>query len=297
MSPPAESVFVCATPRSGSTLFCEALSATGVAGRPAEYFEALRGTDLPRQPQEYFDELTPELESLLPRFDQQPAPELARSRRTTSTSPGRAARGRRRTACSRPSSCGATSASSPTACARSATPATATSTCSPALSRGPATSGWSGSARSSRPCRCGPRPDPELARRRDVHGRRPRARLPPRGDRPPRPPPHRAGGPVGDAVRRPGDRAADDRLRGSRRALGGDDAPCAALHRRGRRGRDRAPRPRRCAASPTGAPRAGSSASPAPRRSAARRGDVRGAAEADVAGGAVGRVAVRAATR
>jgi LPS sulfotransferase NodH len=70
--------FVCATPRSGSTLFCEALSATGVAGRPAEYFEALRGTDLPRQPQEYFDALTPDLEALLPRFEQEPPPELAR---------------------------------------------------------------------------------------------------------------------------------------------------------------------------------------------------------------------------
>jgi trehalose 2-sulfotransferase len=68
--------FVCATPRSGSTLFCEALRATGVAGRPAEYFEALRGTDLPRQPQEYFDVLDPDLEALLPRFDQEPTPQL-----------------------------------------------------------------------------------------------------------------------------------------------------------------------------------------------------------------------------
>jgi LPS sulfotransferase NodH len=77
---PASPYFVCATPRSGSTLFCEALSATGVAGRPAEYFEALRVTDLPRQPQEYFDALTPDLEALLPRFWQAPAPELARAR-------------------------------------------------------------------------------------------------------------------------------------------------------------------------------------------------------------------------
>jgi LPS sulfotransferase NodH len=77
---PAESIFVCATPRSGSTLLCEALAATGVAGRPAEYFEALRGTDLPRQPQEYFDALTPDLEALLPCSDQTPAPELARAR-------------------------------------------------------------------------------------------------------------------------------------------------------------------------------------------------------------------------
>jgi len=80
MPSPAESLFICATPRSGSTLFCEALAATGVTGRPAEYFEALRGTDLPRQPQEYFDILTPDLEALLPRFDQAPAPELARVR-------------------------------------------------------------------------------------------------------------------------------------------------------------------------------------------------------------------------
>jgi LPS sulfotransferase NodH len=69
--------FVCATPRSGSTLLCEALAATGIAGRPAEYFEALRGTDLPRQPHEYFDLPDAELEALLPRVDQQPEPELA----------------------------------------------------------------------------------------------------------------------------------------------------------------------------------------------------------------------------
>ena len=33
---------VCATPRSGSTLLCHALAATGVAGRPEEFFEARR---------------------------------------------------------------------------------------------------------------------------------------------------------------------------------------------------------------------------------------------------------------
>lgn len=71
------SYFVCATPRSGSTLVCEALTATGIAGRPAEYFEALRGTDLPRQPHEYFDLPDAELEALLPRVDQQPSAELA----------------------------------------------------------------------------------------------------------------------------------------------------------------------------------------------------------------------------
>ncbi len=97
---PTHPYFVCATPRSGSTLFCEALAETGVAGRPAEYFEALRGTDLPRQPQEYFDILDPELERLLPRFDQEPAPSSRAPRRTSTTWSGRARRARPPTACS-----------------------------------------------------------------------------------------------------------------------------------------------------------------------------------------------------
>jgi LPS sulfotransferase NodH len=45
---------VCATPRSGSTLLCEMLRATGVAGNPREHFEVLRHSGLPRQPREYF---------------------------------------------------------------------------------------------------------------------------------------------------------------------------------------------------------------------------------------------------
>jgi LPS sulfotransferase NodH len=45
---------VCATPRSGSTLLCEMLRATGVAGNPREHFELLRHSGLPRQPREYF---------------------------------------------------------------------------------------------------------------------------------------------------------------------------------------------------------------------------------------------------
>jgi trehalose 2-sulfotransferase len=49
------SYLVCATPRSGSTLLCQALAQTGVAGRPEEYFEALRQSGLPRRPHEYFD--------------------------------------------------------------------------------------------------------------------------------------------------------------------------------------------------------------------------------------------------
>jgi trehalose 2-sulfotransferase len=49
------SYLVCATPRSGSTLVCKALSATGVAGRPEEYFEALLHSGRPRRPEEYFN--------------------------------------------------------------------------------------------------------------------------------------------------------------------------------------------------------------------------------------------------
>jgi trehalose 2-sulfotransferase len=47
------SYLVCATPRSGSTLLCESLKATGVAGRPEEYFEALPRTGIPRGPEDY----------------------------------------------------------------------------------------------------------------------------------------------------------------------------------------------------------------------------------------------------
>lgn len=51
----AERAFlVCATPRSGSTLVCQALGKTGVAGRPEEYFEALLHSGRPRRPEEYF---------------------------------------------------------------------------------------------------------------------------------------------------------------------------------------------------------------------------------------------------
>lgn len=54
MSPPERSYLVCATPRSGSTLVCQTLTRTGVAGRPEEYFEALRSSGAPRRPEEYF---------------------------------------------------------------------------------------------------------------------------------------------------------------------------------------------------------------------------------------------------
>jgi LPS sulfotransferase NodH len=64
---PQRSYLVCATPRSGSTLLCETLELTGVAGRPREYFEALKETGLPRRPREYFWGLrSPEVLRLLP---------------------------------------------------------------------------------------------------------------------------------------------------------------------------------------------------------------------------------------
>src|SRR4051812_12779199 len=50
------SYLVCATQRSGSTLLCELLKGTEVAGVPEEFFEALRATGLPRQPRQYFFE-------------------------------------------------------------------------------------------------------------------------------------------------------------------------------------------------------------------------------------------------
>jgi LPS sulfotransferase NodH len=50
---PELSYLVCATPRSGSTLLCEALKATGVAGNPLEFFEALPETGEPRRPLDY----------------------------------------------------------------------------------------------------------------------------------------------------------------------------------------------------------------------------------------------------
>lgn len=59
------SYLVCATERSGSTLLCELLSGTGVAGRPEEFFESLSATGRPRQPREYFEQ-APEIAARLP---------------------------------------------------------------------------------------------------------------------------------------------------------------------------------------------------------------------------------------
>lgn len=51
------SYLVCATPRSGSTLLCEVLKDTGVAGRPEEFFEARSATGLPPHPGDYLENL------------------------------------------------------------------------------------------------------------------------------------------------------------------------------------------------------------------------------------------------
>jgi trehalose 2-sulfotransferase len=52
---PNRSYLICSTPRTGSSLLCDALTATGVAGRPEEYFQFRARTGFPRRPQEYFE--------------------------------------------------------------------------------------------------------------------------------------------------------------------------------------------------------------------------------------------------
>jgi trehalose 2-sulfotransferase len=60
------SYLICATPRSGSTLLCDALEGTGIAGCPAEHFEVLLETGRPRQPRDYFQRSNdPEVWALL----------------------------------------------------------------------------------------------------------------------------------------------------------------------------------------------------------------------------------------
>jgi LPS sulfotransferase NodH len=77
MTAPQRSYLVCATPRSGSTLVCQALKETGVAGRPEEYFEALVQSGRPRRPEQYFigadDQTILDHLEQLRRSDDQPA--------------------------------------------------------------------------------------------------------------------------------------------------------------------------------------------------------------------------------
>lgn len=63
-------LIVCATQRSGSTLLCELLKATGVAGVPNEWFQHFKDTGLADQPRQYLAGLDdPFVNSLLPPFD------------------------------------------------------------------------------------------------------------------------------------------------------------------------------------------------------------------------------------
>ena len=57
---PHSSYIVCATQRSGSTLLCEILKNTYLAGYPEEYFDALKSTGVPQRPLEYFPGTTDE---------------------------------------------------------------------------------------------------------------------------------------------------------------------------------------------------------------------------------------------
>jgi LPS sulfotransferase NodH len=68
---------VCSTQRSGSTLLCELLKGTEVAGVPDEYFETLRASSLPRQPRQYFEssgvaDIAERLATLMPGRREQP---------------------------------------------------------------------------------------------------------------------------------------------------------------------------------------------------------------------------------
>ncbi|MFT4034037.1 MAG: Stf0 family sulfotransferase [Patulibacter sp.] len=86
---------VAATPRSGSTLLCELLKGTGIAGRPNEDFQALRATSQPRQPRQYFEGVTGDfIERLAPtdpgvtETPQQSIATIERSLRESTTSNG-----------------------------------------------------------------------------------------------------------------------------------------------------------------------------------------------------------------
>jgi LPS sulfotransferase NodH len=75
---PAHSYLVCATPRSGSTLLCKSLEATGVAGTPEEYFEAKRESGAPARGSDYlWDAPGVDLQQLLGDDPQPPAPDYS----------------------------------------------------------------------------------------------------------------------------------------------------------------------------------------------------------------------------
>jgi LPS sulfotransferase NodH len=78
VSRPRCSYLVCATPRSGSTLLCKALEATGRAGHPEEFFEAKRQTGAPARGSDYlWDAPGVDLQQLLGDDPQPPAPDYS----------------------------------------------------------------------------------------------------------------------------------------------------------------------------------------------------------------------------
>ncbi|MDA0160526.1 Stf0 sulfotransferase family protein [Solirubrobacter ginsenosidimutans] len=63
-------LIVCATQRSGSTLLCELLKATGVAGVPNEYFQHFKDSGIADQPRQYLAGVSdPSVLGLLPPLD------------------------------------------------------------------------------------------------------------------------------------------------------------------------------------------------------------------------------------
>jgi len=62
-------LIVCATQRSGSTLLCELLKATGVAGVPNEFFQHFKDTGLADQPRQYLAGLDDPIVDTLPPLD------------------------------------------------------------------------------------------------------------------------------------------------------------------------------------------------------------------------------------
>src|SRR4051794_5192767 len=75
---PKCSYLVCATPRSGSTLLCKALEATGRAGHPEEFFEAKRETGSPARGSDYlWDAPRVDLQGVLGDDPQPPAPDYS----------------------------------------------------------------------------------------------------------------------------------------------------------------------------------------------------------------------------
>jgi LPS sulfotransferase NodH len=75
---PDRCYLVCATPRSGSTLLCKALEATGMAGHPEEFFEAKRETGCPARGSDYlWDAPGVDLQELLGDDPQPPAPDYS----------------------------------------------------------------------------------------------------------------------------------------------------------------------------------------------------------------------------